>query len=123
MEPEEKKAFLEHFTDLEDPRSREPLHSLEEILLVAACAVLSGADGWAGVALRGKAKLPWLRQFLPFENGTASHDTFGRVFALLDAAAFERRFIAWMSSVCGAFRGLEVAIDGKTSRRSKSAGG
>jgi len=123
MEPEEKKAFLEHFAGLEDPRTRETLHSLEEILLVAVCAVLSGADGWAGVALWGKAKLPWLRQFLPFENGTASHDTFGRVFALLDAAAFECCFVAWMASVCGAFRGLEVAIDGKTSRRSKSAGG
>ncbi len=123
MEPEEKKTFLEHFADLEDPRSREPLHSLEEILLVAVCAVLSGADGWAGVALWGRAKLHWLRRFLPFENGVASHDTFGRVFALLDAAAFESCFIAWMSSVCGAFQGLEVSVDGKTLRRSASPGG
>lgn len=123
MEPEEKKALLGHFADLEDPRTREPLHSLEEILLVAVCGILSGADGWAGVALWGQAKLPWLRQFLPFENGTASHDTFGRVFALLDAAVFERCFIAWMTSVCGALQGLEVNIDGKTVRRSKSPGG
>ena len=123
METEEKKALLEYFGGLEDPRTRQPLHSLEEILLVAVCAVLSGADGWAGVALWGRAKLPWLRQFLPFDNGIASHDTFGRVFALLDAAVFERCFIAWMSSVCGAFRGLEINIDGKTSRRSKPSGG
>lgn len=122
METEEKKALLAHFADLKDPRTREPMHRLEEILLVAVCAVLSGADGWAGVALWGQAKLPWLRQFLPFENGTASHDTFGRVFALLDAAVFERCFVAWMASVCGAFQGLEVGIDGKTARRSKSAG-
>jgi len=123
MEPEEKKALLAHFADLEDPRTRESSHRLEEILLVAICGILSGADGWVGVALWGKAKLPWLRQFLPFENGTASHDTFGRVFALLDAAVFERCFIAWMTSVCGALQGLEVNIDGKTVRRSKSPGG
>ena len=123
METVEKKSILEHFADLEDPRTRESLHRLEEVLLVAICGILSGADGWAGVALWGQTKLPWLRQFLPFENGTASHDTFGRVFALLDAAVFEHCFISWMSSVCGAFQGLEVAIDGKTLRRSKSRGG
>lgn len=123
METVEKKALLEYFADLKDPRTRESPHRLEEILLVAVCGILSGADGWAGVALWGKTKLPWLRQFLPFEHGTASHDTFGRVFALLDAAVFERCFIAWMTSVCGAFRGLEVNIDGKTLRRSKSPGG
>ena len=123
METEEKKALLEHFADMEDPRSRQPMHSLEEMLLVAICAVLSGADGWAAVALWGQAKLSWLRQFLPFENGVASHDTFGRVFAMLDSVMFERCFITWMTSVCGAFQGLEINIDGKTVRRSKSAGG
>lgn len=119
MAPEEKKAFLEHFADLEDPRTRQSRHDLTEMLLVAVCAVLSGADGWAGVALRGQAKLPWLRRFLPFENGVASHDTFGRVFALLDASVFEQCFIAWMNSVCRVFEVLQVAIDGKTVRRSK----
>ena len=122
MNTNEKKALLEHFADLEDPRSRQSPHALAEILLVAICGVLSGADGWTGVALWGQAKLSWRRQFLPFENGVASHDTFGRVFAMLDAASFEQRFIAWMSSVCGAFNGLEVAIDGKTVPRSKSSG-
>lgn len=123
METEEKKALLEHFADLKDPRTREPTHGLQEMLLVAVCAVLSGADGWVDVEEWGRAKLPWLRGFLPFDNGVASHDTFGRVFALLDAAAFEERFVAWMASVCGALAGTEVAIGGKTVRRSRSAGG
>jgi len=122
METDEKKALLEHFADLEDPRSRQSPHDLMELLLTAVCAVLSGADGWAGVALWGRAKLPWLRQFLPFANGVASHDTFGRVFALLNAEVFEQCFIGWMRSVCGAFDGLQVALDGKTVRRSKSSG-
>ena len=122
METDEKKAFLGHFADLEDPRTRQSPHDLMELLLTAICAVLSGADGWAGVALWGRAKLAWLQQFLPFANGVASHDTFGRVFALLDAAKFEQCFIAWMRSVCGAFNGLQVALDGKTVRRSKSSG-
>jgi len=121
METDEK-LFLDHFADLEDPRSRQSPHSLMELLLTAICAVFCGADGWAGVALWGRAKLSWLRQFLPFQNGVAAHDTFGRVFALLDAAVFEQRFIAWMRSVCGAFKGLQVALDGKTVRRSKSSG-
>jgi predicted transposase YbfD/YdcC len=123
METEEKKALLEHFEDLQDPRSRQSPHDLKELLLTTICAVLSGADSWAAVALRGRAKLHWLRRFLPYENGAASHDTFGRVFALLDAAVFEECFIAWMRSVCGAFNGLQVALDGKTVRRSKAAGG
>ena len=122
MADTEKKAFLDHFEDLEDPRSRRSPHSLKELLLTAICGVLCGADGWAGVALWGKAKLEWLRQFLPFASGVASHDTFGRVFSLLDAAVFERCFIAWMRSVCTAFEGLRIALDGKTVRRSQSEG-
>lgn len=92
-------------------------------MLTAICAVVCGADGWAAVSLWGRANLPWLRQFLPFKNGVASHDTFGRVFALLDAEQFEARFMAWMSGVCGALEGVQIAVDGKTARRSKPTGG
>ena len=121
MDPREITPFLEHFAGLEDPRTRESDYPLRELLLVAVCAVLSGADNWVDVADWGRAKLGWLRRFLPFENGTASHDTYGRVFALLDGAGFEACFIGWMSSLCPALEGV-VAVDGKTVRRSHGAG-
>ena len=115
-------GLMEHFAELEDPRSRCSPHALLELLLTAIGAILSGADTWVAVSVWGRAKLDWLRQFLPFENGIASHDTFGRVFALLDSAVFERCFLAWMRSLCGAFEGLQIALDGKTIRRSQTAG-
>lgn len=116
------RALLDHFDDLVDPRTRECPHALDELLLTAISAILSGADTWVSVALWGRAKLDWLRQFLPFANGIAAHDTFGRVFSLLDASLFETCFLRWMRTVCGAFEGLQVAIDGKTIRRAKTAG-
>ena len=113
--------FSEHFAALPDPRTRRADYPLQELLLVAVCAILCGADNWVDVAEFGEAKLEWLRRILPFENGVASHDAFGRVFALLDAAAFEACFIAWMSSLCPALEGA-VPVDGKTVRRSHGAG-
>jgi len=121
METQEHAGLLGHFAELDDPRTRRSPHGLTELLLTAICAVLSGADTWVAVALWGRAKLAWLRQFLPFAHGVASHDTFGRVFALLDARVFERCFIAWMRTVCRAFDDLQVALDGKTVRRSQTA--
>ena len=116
------RALLDHFDDLVDPRTRQSPHALDERLLTAISAILSGADTWVSVAVWGRAKLDWLRQFLPFAHGIAAHDTFGRVFSLLDASVFETCFIRWMQGVCGAFDGLHVAIDGKTVRRAKTAG-
>lgn len=115
-------GLMEHFADLEDPRTRCSAHDLLELLLTAIGAIISGADNWVAVTVWGRAKLDWLRQFLPFENGIASHDTFGRVFALLDSVVFERCFLSWMRSLCGAFEGLQIALDGKTIRRSQTAG-
>ncbi len=115
-------GLLEHFAELEDPRTRCSPHDLLELLLTAIAAILSGADNWVAVAAWGRAKLDWLRQFLPFATGIASHDTFGRVFALLNSAVFERCFIGCMRSLCGAFEGLQIALDGKTVRWSQTTG-
>ncbi|MFO1418457.1 MAG: transposase family protein [Methylotetracoccus sp.] len=103
METQEHAGLLGHFAELEDPRTRRSPHGLTELLLTAICAVLRAepTPGWRWRC--GRAKLAWLRQFLPFAHGVASHDTFGRVFALLDARVFERCFIAWMRTVCRAF--------------------
>jgi predicted transposase YbfD/YdcC len=110
--------FLEHFAALPDPRqSKKVLYPLDEVLLVTLCAVLCGADGWVSVALFGEQKLTFLRRYLPFSNGTPSHDQLGLIFGALDTAAFQHCFIAWTQSLSGTIAGV-VAIDGKTMRRS-----
>jgi hypothetical protein len=122
-------GFLQAFEGLEDPRTRNCPHRLDELLLVALCAITSGADSWMSVVDWGRMKLDWLRRFLPFDNGIASHDTFTRVFSLLDAQRFEACFIRWMRQLCPALQGDLVSIDGKSvrgshdARAAKSAGG
>lgn len=91
---------------------------LDELLLAAICAVISGVENWTTVVEWSEAKLDWLRQQLPFANGIASHDTFGRVFSLLDAAQFEACFIKWTGAMCPALSGQHIAIDGKCVRGS-----
>ena len=110
------------FGELSDPRTREPEHKLTEMLVVAIAAILSGADSWVAISLWGEAKLEWLRRYMPLVNGVASHDTFGRVFAVLDAKQFEACFIKWVSSLCPSVAGKVVAIDGKSVRRSHTLG-
>jgi len=110
-------GFLRHFSDLPDPRAANAVHRLGDILIIAVCAVICGADSWVDVETFGKAKRPWLSSFLQLPRGIPSHDTFGRVFASLDPEAFERCFQRWMV----ALRQLGVrlvAIDGKSIRRS-----
>ena len=110
--------FLAHFAALADPRqSVKVLYRLDEVLLLTLCAVLCGADGWVSVALFGKQKLAFLRRFLPFANGTPSHDQLGLIFGALDAEGFQGCFVAWTQSLARAVEGV-VAIDGKTARRS-----
>lgn len=104
------------FSQLKDPRmNRTRRHSLCDVLVIAICAIICGADGWTQVA---SCKLKWFRTFLKLPNGIPSHDTFGRVFAALEPAAFEECFIKWIAALTTASAGRLIAIDGKTIRRS-----
>jgi predicted transposase YbfD/YdcC len=91
---------------------------LLDIITIALCAVICGADGWVEVEEFGKAKLDWLRTFLDLPHGIPSHDTFGRVFAALNPAQFERSFAQWMAALAERTAGQLMTLDGKTLRRS-----
>ena len=117
--------LTEQFTRLTDPRiDRTKRHKLLDVVAIAICAVICGADSWVDVELFGKSKKEWLRGFLALPNGIPSHDTFGRVFAKLDAEQFEQCFIDWVRGVSELTEGGIVSMDGKTVRRShdRSAG-
>jgi len=111
-------VFIECFGRITDPRlDRQKRHSLMDIMAIAICAAIAGADSWTEIADFGRAKEPWLRTFLKLPNGIPSHDTFGRVFSLLDPERFEEAFRDWVAAIQGHVKGV-VAIDGKTARRS-----
>jgi hypothetical protein len=113
------------FADVADPRREHlRLHSLWEIIAITILAVVSGADSWVEVAEYGVKKFEFLRTFLELVNGIPSHDTFGRVFALLSPSALQDGFVQWVQAVAESTLGRVVAIDGKTARRSfdKTAG-
>lgn len=112
-------TLLAHFHDLDDPRvSPATRHQLLDIVAIAVCAVICGADTWVEVETFGRAKRDWLGTFLALPHGIPSHDTFGRVFAALDPDQFERGFRSWVAAVVEVSAGTVVAVDGKTLRRS-----
>ena len=125
METEGRLRIADVFVGIGDPRQAKKVeHDLVEVLVVAVCAVLARADDFVEIEEWAKEKLVWLRQYLRLENGIPSHDTFGRVFAAIDAQAFGAAFRRWVSSVVPALAKDEVvSIDGKTSRRSGKVGG
>jgi predicted transposase YbfD/YdcC len=103
------------FASLNDPRvERTKHHSLIDIISIAVCAVICGADSWVAIETFGKAKQPWLERFLALPNGIPSHDTFGRFFAALDAAAFQQHFLDWVRAIWPAEAGEVISVDGKT---------
>ncbi|OWK45386.1 ISAs1 family transposase [Fimbriiglobus ruber] len=116
--------FVEAFRTLEDPRrpGRTLAHNLHEILTIALCAAIGGANDWVAVETFGRAKIGWFRRFLPLVHGIPSHDTFGRVFAHLKPAAFQACFGQWIADVCGKLGRAHIAIDGKRLAGSEDAG-
>ena len=110
---------LSEFSGIEDPRiDRKKLYPLNEILFLLVGAVISGCTSWEEIADFGEDKLSWLRKYLPYSNGTPSHDTIDRVMTLIDHRAFEMFFINWVNSLQIKWLGLHIAIDGKKLRAS-----
>jgi len=113
------RGLLRAFEQLEDPRmDRTKKHLLSDMVAIAICAIICGADAWTQVVKFGRCKIEWFKTFLALPNGIPSHDTFGRVFAVLNPDAFEQCFVTWMKTLSTASDGRLIAIDGKTIRRS-----
>ena len=105
-------SITDYFSKLTDPRiERIKRHNLIDIISIALCGIICGADNWVDIEEFGKSKESWLRNFLALPNGIPSHDTFGEVFSRLDADEFQSGFMAWVEQV---MQGQLIAIDGKT---------
>jgi predicted transposase YbfD/YdcC len=107
------------FSNLPDPRTGNRTgHNLYDIIIIAILAFICGADHWTEVELFGKERKEWLQTFLELPEGIPSHDTFGRVFSLLNPEEFERSFLTWVQDIEELTQGTVVAVDGKTLRGS-----
>ncbi len=119
MRPKPLEVIEEHFGKVNDPRKdRTKEHKLIDILVIAICGVICGAEGWVDIELYGKSKIHWLKTFLELPHGIPSHDTFGRVFSLIDAQQFQLAFYEWVLAVNEIIHGQIVNIDGKCLRGS-----
>ncbi|PCI40206.1 MAG: ISAs1 family transposase [Thiotrichales bacterium] len=115
-------TFIEHFTDIEDPRihNHNYRHKLSDIFVITILATICGADGWVEIERFGLAKEEWFSSFLELPNGIPSHDTFGRIFSLLNPKLFEDSFISWIRSLSMDMTREIIALDGKSVRGSGS---
>ena len=112
-------GLLQSFADFPDPRRQGRIqHRFIDMLIIAVCAVIAGADSWTDIASYGRSKEDWLRTFLRLDGGIPSHDTFRRVFTILNPETFEQCFYEWVSGFFVALGREVIAIDGKTVRRS-----
>src|SRR4030065_439403 len=116
-------SIAKHFSKVKDPRiDRSKRHRLLDIIIIAICGVICGADSWVDIELFGKTKIDWLKTFLRLPNGIPSHDTFGRVFAALSPQEFESSFMEWVQAINQLTQGQVIAIDGKQLRGSHDSG-
>lgn len=114
-----KTAILDFFSDIQDPRvERHKKHQLIDIITITICAVISGVEHWTEIESYGKTKYQWLKTFLELPFGVPSHDTFSRVFQVLDTEELQRCFLNWTQSVFELSEGEIIPIDGKTLRHS-----
>ena len=109
-------TFVTHFTTLEDPRedTHRCLHNFYDILVIAILGTICGADGWIDICEFAESKIDWLKTFLKLPHGIPSHDTFGRVFSMLDAQTFEMCFLEWIHSLSVDVKNEIISIDGKS---------
>jgi predicted transposase YbfD/YdcC len=120
--PPQDVSIARHFAELPDPRiDRTKKHPLTDILVIALCATIAGADSWEEVERFGRAKETWLRRFLALPNGIPSHDTFYRVFARLDPRKFGACVAGWLGAACEATGLRHIAVDGKAVRAAPGA--
>lgn len=119
MQSTEKPRIIDHFSSLTDPRIiLKTRHKLIDIVVIALCAVLAGADEWTEVAEFGRIKQEWFKTFLELSSGIPSHDTFGRVFSKICPEEFEKCFLDWVRAAFQNIAPQVVAVDGKTLRHS-----
>ena len=116
---EKKSAKIQHhFANLTDPRRRKVTYPLINIVVIAVCAVICGADDFVAIADFGKLKRKWFRRFLDLKSGIPSHDRFNAVLAAIKPAEFEQCLLSWITALHEITDGQVIAIDGKTLRRS-----
>jgi predicted transposase YbfD/YdcC len=114
-------TIQDHFAELTDPRRRKVIYPLINVVVIAVCAVVSGADDFVAIARFGRTKRSWLARFLDLENGIPSHDRFNAILAAIKPAEFEKCLLSWITALHEITDGQVVAIDGKTLRRSFDA--
>ena len=111
----------DHFAELTDPRRRKVTYPLINVVVIAVCAVICGADDFVAIAKFGRTKRKWLARFLDLKNGIPSHDRFNAILAAIKPAEFEKCLLSWITALHEITDGQVIAIDGKTLRRSFDA--
>ena len=113
--------IADHFAELTDPRRREVVYPLINVVVIAICAVICGADDFVAIAKFGITKRAWLARFLDLKDGIPSHDRFNAILAAIKPAEFEKCLLNWVTALHEITGGQVIAIDGKTLRRSFDA--